>query len=588
MKTRGAKLLTAASAVVLVVAVASIGSAWAQLRPSNDCSSFIGPLKEVAGTPVGPQECIILSESTVRSASGEIYRRLEIGINGTIEGYTPKEGTRREMFTDAPEFALAQRGNLGPYYHGIGYYVAAKGSGMTLFLPESAEAWNGKLFVLAHGSGNYSRIGELPPRQPGEYALRQGANSYAGPMIDHGYAVAYTRRPACCSTRPPNPDVVRPKDEEVRLDDGTVLRDKTFGYHVGLLLDWTEIAKNLVQARLGRQPERTYWYGKSGGAALGRIVNYKPGANLDHEGNRMYDGMLINDAGGGWYWPVIRFSRVDMGPGVFALKPQKEDTLVVDDTYRQSFAHQIDIAHQNYTGADHVQGEYLFVKRENARLLKEKGLASRSRTYEIAGVSHSDGGGADNLDMSGMFDALIEALDRWVDQGIEPSPTRSDAQFLGDQPAVQLPELACPTGIYIEYSQEAPQPGRTTFVTYMEQSRLSINADVFELPSGYDPEWLEPVDRRGYLVDMNKNGVRDTRESIKQAWQRRWREGERYGVLAPGEELTHEHYVNCIAQVTSDLVKENLLSRLSERYYVRMAQQSDIGKSASDLALTSR
>ncbi len=588
MKTRGAKLLTAASAVVLVVAVASIGSASAQLVRSNDCSSFIGPLEEVAGTSVGPQKCTILAESSVRSINGDIYGRLEIGISGTIEGYTPKEGTRKEMFTDAPEFALAQRGNLGPYYHGIGYYIDAKGSGMTLFLPQSAEAWNGKLFVLSHGSGNYSRIGEIPPREPGQYPMRQGANSYAGPMIDDGYAVAYTRRPACCGTRPPNPDNPRTRDEEVRLDDGTILRDKTFGYHVGLLIDWTEIAKNIVEDRLGRRPERTYWYGKSGGAALGRITNYKPGANLDHQGNPMYDGMLINDAGGGWYWPVVRFNRVDMGPGIFALEPQKEDTLIVDDAYRQSFAYQIDIAHQAYTGADHVQGEYLFVKRENARLLKEKGLDARSRTYEVAGVSHSDSGAPGNLDMSGLFDALIETLDRWVEEGVEPSPTRSDAQFLGDHPAVQLPEMACPTGIYIEYSQEAPQPGRTTFVTYMEQSRLSINADVFELPAGYDPAWLEPVDRRGYLVDMNKNGVRDTRESIKQAWQRRWREGERYGALAPGEEFTHQSYVDCVTQVTSDLVKENLLSTMGESYYVRTAQESDIGKTPSEPAMSSR
>ena len=35
------------------------------------------------------------------------------------------------------------------------------------------------------------------------------------------------------------------------------------GYHIGLIRDWTEIARNLVRNRLGRTPERTYWYGKS-------------------------------------------------------------------------------------------------------------------------------------------------------------------------------------------------------------------------------------------------------------------------------------------------------------------------------------
>jgi hypothetical protein len=354
------------------------------------------------------------------------------------------------------------------------------------------------------------------------------------------------------------------------------------------LRDWTELARNLVQARLGRKATRTYWYGKSAGAALARIINYKPGANRDSAGNRLYDGFLMNDAGGGWYWPEIRFSRVDMGAGVFALKPQAEDTLKVDDTYRQNLVPQIDIAHQNYTGADHVQGSYLFIKRENARLLLEKGLGDKARTYEIVGLSHSDSGGPNNLDIGGVFEALIAALDRWVEQGVAPSPTRSDAHYLGGRGAVQLPEVACPTGIYIEYSKEAPQPGSTTFIAYSRLTRPSFNADVLPLPRGYDPEWLEPLDRRGYLVDMNKNGVRDARESIEEAWQRRWREGETYGVLKPREALTHDKYVSCVEQVTSDLVSENLLSKTAAAYYVRMARQSDVGRSPSAPAITSR
>ncbi len=40
-----------------------------------------------------------------------------------------------------------------------------------------------------------------------------------------------------------------------------------------------------------------------------------------------------------------------------------------------------------------------------------------------------------------------------------------------------------------------------------------------------DEEFLEPMDRRGYPVDMDHNGIRDRRETLTQAWQRRWQEG---------------------------------------------------------------
>jgi hypothetical protein len=112
-----------------------------------DCSVHIGATKKIGDTVVGPQKCVA-SETGTRSASGAPFRRVEILVDGAIEGYTPKAGTRSEMLTDAPEFALAQRGNLGPYYHGIGRYYGSNGAGMTVFLPESAADWNGKLIVL--------------------------------------------------------------------------------------------------------------------------------------------------------------------------------------------------------------------------------------------------------------------------------------------------------------------------------------------------------------------------------------------------------------------------------------------------------
>ena len=54
-------------------------------------------------------------------------------------------------------------------------------------------------------------LGELVPRSPDRFAPYTGANSYVGPMIDKGYAVAYTRRSAA---RGPG------DDEQAELHDG--------------------------------------------------------------------------------------------------------------------------------------------------------------------------------------------------------------------------------------------------------------------------------------------------------------------------------------------------------------------------------
>ena len=576
--------------LVIILSVVLLQMGIMSLRaqtPSTDCSPYIGPRKTVGGQTIGPETCRIVEEQGIQNAHGLPFRRIELGISGTIAGYTLKDDSLYSpYFTDVPEFALAQRGAFGPYVHGIIRYQADKGSGMTIFLPESSADWNGELFVAAHGSSLYSPVGELLPREPHRYNRLMGANSYVGLMIDKGYAVAYTRRSAA---------KLRSGGEELRLDDGTTLGGKEFGYHTGLLRSFTQLAKNFIEARLGSKVARTYWYGKSGGGALGRLINYVPGANLDAEGQRVIDGMLIDDAGGGWYMPTLYFQRTKVGEGVFSVKADSRDHLVFDDAHKKSFAHQIDIAHQIYAGNDFVTGEYITVKRENARHLAEKGLGAKSRTYEIVGVSHADAGyvwkgdpelAKQNLDLSGVFDALIDALDRWVEQDVAPEPTRSDAYDLGDEdgdgqienPAVALPEIACPTGVYYEFPEGVRGPGRTGFASYLRKRQPAVNADTESLPPGFDEEWLEPLDSRGYLVDMNKNHVRDTRDSITEAWQRRAREGKKYGVLGPEEVLTHVRYVSCVARVASELLEQNLLSESAVLDYIRKAINSDVGK----------
>jgi len=560
----------------------------------TDCSAYIAATKTVNGKTIGPNKCEILREKQVKNVHGVPYRRIEMAVGGCLEGFTVKTGPVRHpelmQFQDHPDWQLAQEGNLGPYYHGVSCYPAGLDkSGITLFLPAAEKDWNGKLYMLYHGGSPYPSIGEvLQPRKSGEYNLLMGDNSYAGLMIDKGYAVAYTRRASSKD---------RDGGLEAVLDDGTVLEGKTHSFHLGLLKDFTELTKNFIEAQMGRPTRRTYWYGKSGGALPGRLLNYIPGANRDSKGRKLFDGLLLNDSAGGWVMPTYNFTRTEMKDGVFSVKRDTRDHLVFDEAHKEQMAFQIDISHLAYSGTEFLEGSYNTIKRRNGRLLVEKGLAEKTRLYEIAAVSHADAGevypselSRENLDLSGFFDSLIDVLDRWVEEGVEPPPTRSDLLFLGDvdrdrvieNPAIELPEIACPLGVYYEFPPGVLRPGRTGFAPYLKETRPSHNADTTPTPAGYDESWLELLNSKGRLLDMNGNGVRDTRESITQAWQRRGEQGKEYGTLAPGEEFTHGHYASCVATVASDLFRDRLLSRPALLYYLRQALDFNIGGKTVD------
>jgi hypothetical protein len=91
---------------------------------------------------------------------------------------------------------------------------------------------------------------------------------------------------------------------------------------------------------------------------------------------------------------------------------------------------------------------------------------------------------AQMLDLGGIFDAVFDILDNWVDRGIEPPPTRSDSYDLGDvnrdgineNPAIALPEIACPTGIYYNFPKGVKASGTTAFEPYLRESKHVFNA----------------------------------------------------------------------------------------------------------------
>jgi hypothetical protein len=189
--------------------------------------------------------------------------------------------------------------------------------------------------------------------------------------------------------------------------------------------------------------------------------------------------------------------------------------------------------------------------------LRKKGLGDKHRMYEIRQLGHFDAGYvrrsdlvSQALDIGELMGSFIDMLDRWVENGEPPPPTKSDALDLGgakadgiiENPAISMPEVACPLGLYYGRTPQAQETGYAAF----------------------DGVNLEPIDGDGKLVDMNGNGKRDRRETIAQVWSR-------LRLLKQGEGFTQVKYAACVAEATTKLVNEGFLPARVMPFYVQKA-----------------
>lgn len=477
-------------------------------------------------------ESEVTSEHTIANVHGEPYRAVDLAISGQMEGCVIPDAVaplgRRPLparLTDAPGiipeilygYGPDLPGSPSPYsavVRGVGRFEAADGSGMQILYPESSSAWNGKLWTMHHGGGLYNRLPELAPRNSdGRFTPSMSQGMYVGLMIDKGYAVAWIRK-----------DQTPAGVSWVQLEDGTLVT-QSMQWHTALDLALTRRAQRFIEERLGQRPARTYFYGYSGGGPTGQLTNYVPGANLDRDGSRVVDGFLIDDAA-----PPVMF-RIDAPP------------LLNATPGGVNLAPQIDLSHSLYT-----LGEYRWIQGENERLLLEHGLGDRHRLYEVLGVNHFDAGRPagrrESLDLGGIMEAVIDALDSWVDLGIPPPPSRVD-EVEGIRGAIALPEIACPLGVHYPFPADA---------------RDENNASQASTFAAFDGTSLEPLDWRGEFVDMNKSGVRDRRESVEEAWRR-------LGLLGSDDAFTTARYASCVDTAATTLAEERLLPWRVVDYY---------------------
>jgi hypothetical protein len=411
---------------------------------------------------------------------------------------------------------------------------------MSIFYPTDRTAWNGKVWVTVHGA---TTRGETLISTAFD-KVEQAVNAYDEEMLARGFIVVKTRRTANADglSRNPNP---KPTGLKGYLETDRSVSYAAFNDTHNYIRDFTLVAENIIKARVGRAPTRTYFYGHSAGGRMGRGFNYTPGLNRRPDGRVLFDGFLVDDSGAGTWLPIV------MKNG--------QDVLFATEADKAAMVPQLEIVHQGYSNiwetnvALGVTSSFLENKRTNARMMRDKGLTSKFRAYEVRAISHA--GSGPGIDVAPLFGQMFEMLDAWVDKGVAPPPTRSDWKELGDadrdgaidHPGLSLPEVSCPLGVVYPVTMEA---GTTRFATFTGTG-------------------LEPLDDSKYYVDMNRNGVWDYRETPTEAWRR-------LGLLRHGEELTREKYVSCV-QVAADLLaRDGFLSAQSVARYIERAGTADL------------
>ena len=543
-----------AAGIALSVFMAGSASAQETTSPVQDCAKFLEKTKTVIGLKVGPQACRLTETSF--TFEGQDYVRLDVGLDGTVDGYVADEGNYHEYLTNSPDLVFPQAGNTSPRHRGVATYESAKGAAMVIVYPRDRGEWNQKMWVMVHGRGASFKEGNLKAwdknLQPGSPVA--DLDKYDRLLMGKGYALVKTHR-----TSTENVGEIQTK-----LDDGRTVDWASFNDTVHYIQDFAQVAQNMVKSRLGKATRRTYVYGHSAGARIGHDVNYTPGLNIRADGSHFFDGVLADDAAAGTWIPIQMQDGKDV---LFATEADKKD-----------FVPQVDVVHQMYNNIaprfDDSPGSlmsisYLANKRTNAKLILDKGLGSRQRTYEIRGTSHSGGetlfGDREqqNLPLAAIMDKFFDIVDAWADKGQEPTHSRSDWAPVGEltaentikYPAISFPEISCPRGVY--YPSPVSTSSKTAFTPFTGSG-------------------IEPLDKNEQFIDLNRNGVWDYVETMPQAWRR-------LGLLASTEPLTQDKYVSCVTGAAELLQQDGFFSPETASAYAEKAKTQDL-KPASAMA----
>src|SRR5437016_8273317 len=149
--------MSAFRGLVILLSLAS-GTAAAQV-PDTPCDNFLLAPRQVQGKGAGPKSCLM--QETSATYDGRALTRLDVGLDGTVDGYLAKVGNYKEYFSNSPDLVFPQTWGPREIFFGVAAYERAKGASMTIVFPQDAAAWNGKMWVTAHGRGTSVKHGQL-------------------------------------------------------------------------------------------------------------------------------------------------------------------------------------------------------------------------------------------------------------------------------------------------------------------------------------------------------------------------------------------------------------------------------------------
>lgn len=515
---------------LLVVPVAGAGT-------SQNCQELLVPQHSVAGHVVGETSCAITGQSAAADSAGRAWTRVDVALSGTAAGWVDPQtqGNTRKDVTDVPNVLFPQFG-ITSWVPATATYTGGDGTGAGISVVYPNQGWNGKTVVLAHGQSNNSPMGALVPWPVGSTSVPADTfdNLYADEWMNAGYAVIYTRRPASSGV----PAV---------LANGQTL-DESLNDNVAMALDLVQTGEKLLQQRLHRSPSTVLWYGHSAGVILGRLLNYS-GLNQRPGGGQYIDGFLSDDPGGGLPLPLSMPEGQVLGThNGLATWPSNAGLPAMA---RARLVPELTLAHSDYLD-NHtwLPGvTYLTLKQQGQDLYEREGMSARTRLYTVAGVSHipaSSGSPAMTLDMGGLIEGTIGLLDSWVNHGTPPPASITGRPGDGNvDRQLQLPPVACPTGLRYPW----PSPGGAASQTGY---------------AAYDGKSLEPVDSRGALVDIDGQGYRGVMPSMQQEWRR-------LGLVRSGQQVTASVMTSCVRRTTDALVAKRLLPASAAQQYVTQA-----------------
>ncbi len=162
--------------------------------PEHACDRFLLPPRVVNAKAVGPTSCLVQETST--SYEARQLTRLDVGLDGTVDGYLAKVGNYKEYFSNSPDLVFPQTWGPREIFFGVAAYERAKGASMTIVFPRARPGWNGKMWVTAHGRGTSFKQGQLRVWNTYVDAANplEGLDRYDLLMASKGYALVKTRR----------------------------------------------------------------------------------------------------------------------------------------------------------------------------------------------------------------------------------------------------------------------------------------------------------------------------------------------------------------------------------------------------------